>query len=372
VYPLLFPPALPPGNPLKIDGVARVENALTFAASSGGGIRLKIGDLVRADVLTIMADGSVSIRITKESGESAVVLARSRVPLDQGESVLLKVTEGEEGEVSFRFLGVVDKEGGRGRASGVPMAYRGTASELAAVRMTAGDARQLQQLFRAFPDSVKSVVPGFARLEGSPGMEGLSGAVLKEAVEGSGVLLETKLKGGAGDLVPGADRKEALLHVGRALREMGGSTAVRGSGISPGEAAVKADGMLSTIESYQISSTVHGVLHAPLALAWEELQDGEILFRKRNRGGGESYTCDLNLDLLPLGKMAVSVTMYNGSFFVSLSPEDEGTRSLVASSSDEVGKRFREAGLPLSALSIQRKQSVSFGAPAADGVDVEA
>jgi hypothetical protein len=359
VYPLLFPPALPGTTPLKADGVARVENALVFLAPSGAGLRLKIGDLVKADILNLMADGSVSIRITKESGESAVLTARTQVPLEAGESVLLKVADGGEGGFSLRFLGAA-------------AALRGTASELAAVRVTAAEARQLQQLFRAFPDSVKSAIPGFACLEGSPGMEGLSGASLKEAVEGSGVLLETKLKGGAEAPAPGIDRKEALLRVGRTLREVGGSASVRGSGISPGETAVKVEGMLSTIESYQVSSSVHGALYAPLTLAWEELKDGEILFRKKDRGTGQSYTCDLNLDLLPLGKMAVSVTMYDGAFFVSLSPEDEGTRSLVASRSEEVGKRFREAGLALSALAVQRKRNVSFGAPAADGVDVEA
>ncbi len=134
---------------------------------------------------------------------------------------------------------------------------------------------------------------------------------------------------------------------------------------------MKAEGLLSSIETYQVSSSVHNVLYAPLTLDWEEMQDGEILFRKKDRGNGESYTCELNLDLRPLGKMSVSVTMYDGAFFVSLSPEDEGTRSLMASSSDDVEKRFREAGLPLKAVAVQRKRDVSFGVLAADGVDVK-
>lgn len=251
------------------------------------------------------------------------------------------------------------------------MAYRGMASDLSATRMPAGDARQLQQMFRAFPESVKASIPGFALLEGGAGMEGLNGQALKEAVEGSGVLLETKLKLRPEGLAAGADRKEALLRVGEAMRELGGSSEVRGAGISPGETAVKADGMLSTIESYQVSSSVHNVIHAPLTLDWEELRDGEILFRKKDRGRGESYTCELNLDLSPLGRMSVSVTMFDGAFFVSLSPEDEGTRTLMASCSDDVGKRFREAGLTLRAVAVQRKRNVSFGVLSADGVDLE-
>ncbi|MEW6720384.1 MAG: flagellar hook-length control protein FliK [Thermodesulfobacteriota bacterium] len=357
MFPFPFPPVFPGSLP-RIDGIARIENALTFAASSGGALRLKIGDVVKADVLTLMADGTVSIRITKESGESAVVSARTRVPLDAGECVLLKVTDGD-GEISLQFLGTADRESGR-------------SPDPAGTRAPASDARRAQQTFRAFPESVKSAIPGFSRLEGAPGMERLTGEGLREAVEGSGVLLETKLALEAEGVPRSADRKEALLRVGQAMRELGGSAAVRGSGISPGETAVKVDGMLSTIESYQVSSAVHGVLHAPLALDWEELEDGEILFRRRDRGKGQSYTCTMNLDLAPIGKLAVSVTMYDGSFFVSLSPESEETRALLASRSDEVGKRFREAGLALSALAVQRRERVAFGVPSADGIDLEA
>ncbi len=362
------PPAAP-GSPMKIEGVARLENALTFLSSSGDGFRVKVGDVVQADVLSVLADGTVSIRITLESGKSGVVSARSHVPLDAGESVLLKVTGGER-EVSLRFLGVIREEGvGKGGAPGLTVPYRGLPPERTAARIPASDARRMEQMFRSFPDAVKEAVPGFSSLERSPSVESLDGKVLKTAVEGSGVLLETKLK--AAGAAPDGDRKEALLRVGEALRRPGVAAAVKAAGASPGEAAVKADGMLSTIETYQVSSSVHGFLFAPLSLEWDELADGEILFRKKARGRGESYTCELHLDLLPLGKMGVSVTMYDGAFYVSFSPEAEETRSLVASRSEEVGKRFREAGLSLSAVSIQRKKSVSFGVPSADGVDLE-
>jgi hypothetical protein len=80
----------------------------------------------------------------------------------------------------------------------------------------------------------------------------------------------------------------------------------------------------------------------------------------------------MNLDLAPIGKLSVSVTMYDGSFFVSLSPESEEARALLSSRSEEVGKRFREAGLALSALAVQRRSRVAFGVPSSDGIDVEA
>jgi hypothetical protein len=250
--------------------------------------------------------------------------------------------------------------------------YRELASELAASRLSSADARQAQESFLFLPAAVKDAVPGFEAIGRSPGMERLDGTVLRETVEGSGILLETKLKLVAQDLAPGADRKEALLRLGEALRDRNVAGAFGRAGGSPGEAGVRVDGLLSTIESFQLASAAQGGVYLPLPLRWDELSDGEMLFRKRARGKGESYTCEINLDLRPLGKMSASVTMYDGAFFVSLSPQSEETRSLMSSRSGEVERRFREAGLALRAVNITRKSSVDFGVPARDGVDVEA
>jgi hypothetical protein len=375
---------------MKIEGIAGADNSLTFLSPSGEGFRLQIGDVVQADVLRLLDDGNVSIRISMESGRSMVVAARSDVPLLAGESILLKVAGGGR-EIALRFLGVIREEGldpGNG-PPGLPEAYGDLAAELFASRLPAADARQALESFRLLPDAVKGAVPGFGAAFGAPpGVETLNGAVLQGEVEDSGILLETKLKlaivgsppGKEGESLPdpaakipapGSDGKETLLRLREVLRDRGVAEAVSASGESPGEAAMKADGLVSTIESFQLASAAHGGLYAPLILGWDELKDGEMLFRKRSRGKGESYTCELNLDLRPLGKMSVSVTMYEGAFFVSFSPESEETRFLMASRSDEVGKRFREAGLALKAINVHRKKSVRFGSPPGDGVDLE-
>ncbi len=356
---------------MKIDAVAQVGNSLTFLSPSGDGMRFAVGDVVQADVLSILPDGNVSIRITTESGKSGVVAARSEVPLAEGESVLLKVVVGER-EVALRFLGVIRDGGAPGDTpAGLPETFRELAAELAASRLSTADARQAQEVILLLPETVKEAVPGFEAIGRSPGMEGLDGTVLRETVEGSGILLETKLKLAGMDFAPGADRKDALLRLGEVLKDWSVAGTLRGAGKSPGEAGVRTDGLLSTIESFQLASAAQGGVYVPLSLQWDELADGEMLFRKRARGKGESYTCEINLDLRPLGKMSASVTMYDGAFFVSLSPQSEATRSLMSSRSAEVERRFREAGLALRAVTITRKNRVDFGVPARDGVDVE-
>ena len=365
----MFPPIVSPAPPppdLATTGVARIESALGFR-SSASGLKLNVGELVKADILSMSSDGTVSIRITRESGESAVVSARSQVPLNEGEQVLLKVTVGE-GEVKLRLVGMADGEGG-GKAgfSGAEISYKEGAGQ-ALARMPLADIRQMQALFRAFPESVKALIPGFSLLEEGAPVEGLTGQALKNTVEGSGVLLETKLA-----LRPdafSADLKEALLRLGAAMRDVGVSSAVRGAGINPADAAARTERALSAIEAYQVFSSENNVLFAPLMLNWDRLFDGEILFRKKNREERESYTCEINLDLAPLGKMSISVTMYEGAFFVSLFPESEATHSLMAEHSEDIGRRFREAGLDLRAVAVQRKQNIPFGVPSTDGVDL--
>ena len=368
----MFPPIVTPAPPpqdLATTGVARIETALGFR-SSASGLKLNVGELVKADILSLSSDGSVSVRITRESGESAVVSARSQVPLNEGEQVLLKVTVGE-GEVKLRLVSMADGEGGgKPGFSGAEISYKEAAGAQVLARMPLADIRQMHAIFRAFPDSVKALIPGFSLLEGETPVEGLTGQALKNTVEGSGVLFETKLLLQPDASASGADRKEALLRVASALRDTGVSSAVRGAGINPGDAVARTERALSTIEAHQVFSSENNVLYAPLMLGWDKLLDGEILFRKKNRQERESYTCEMNLDLAPLGKMSISVTMYEGAFFVSLYPENEATRSLMNEHSEDIGKRFREAGLDLRAVAVQRKQNIPFGVPSTDGVDL--
>lgn len=160
---------------MKIDAVAQIGNSLTFLSPSGDGMRFAVGDVVQADVLSILPDGNVSIRITTESGRSGIVAARSEVPLAEGESILLKVVGGER-EVALRFLGVIREEGTPGDTpDGLPEMYRELASELTASRLSTSDVRQTQESFLLLPEDVKGAVPGFETIGRSPGMEGLDG-----------------------------------------------------------------------------------------------------------------------------------------------------------------------------------------------------
>lgn len=81
-----------------------IGSTLTLIKPFGGSIALRVGDLVKAQVLDIRTDGTISLRIEGRAGGGVVVAARTEVPLDKGDAVMLRVLRGD-GEVRLRFAG---------------------------------------------------------------------------------------------------------------------------------------------------------------------------------------------------------------------------------------------------------------------------
>lgn len=91
-----------------------IVSTLTLIKPFGGSMELRVGDLVKAQVLDVQTDGTISLRIEGRSGGGVVVAARTEVPLAKGDSVMLKVLGGE-GEIRLQFAGaaVEGRPGGR-------------------------------------------------------------------------------------------------------------------------------------------------------------------------------------------------------------------------------------------------------------------
>jgi hypothetical protein len=121
--------------------------------------------------------------------------------------------------------------------------------------------------------------------------------------------------------------------------------------------------------SYQSPPSVHNVLHAPLFLEWESFGTGRSCSGKRTGKGRFVYVRD-QLDLDPLGRMSVSVTMFAAPSS-SPSPEDEGTRSPWRRARRRSKGGSARGGLPLRGDRVQRQRAVSIGDHSPDGVDLE-
>ena len=98
-----------------------------------------------------------------------------------------------------------------------------------------------------------------------------------------------------------------------------------------------------------------------MPVLWEGLKDGEFLFKKNKDGKNDSYACDINLDLEKLGKLSVSVTSMEKSFYVSFFIERPKIADIISSEKKMLQERFASQGLMLKAITINQKQGIDFG-----------
>lgn len=167
------------------------------------------------------------------------------------------------------------------------------------------------------------------------------------------------------------DLKGALLKIKETLGDPAAAGGLREAGLKPSELADAADKFLRHIELFQLTSKANEMLYTFMPLSWEELNDGEFQFRRQGGDEDESYTCDINLDLDPLGRLSVSVTSYAGAFYVTFTAERPEARDLIASEKGGLEDGFKAQGLRLVAVNVSRKGEVSFGGEASRGVNLK-
>ncbi|HET6516095.1 MAG TPA: flagellar hook-length control protein FliK [Thermodesulfovibrionales bacterium] len=385
--------------------IDRIGGILTLVKPTGRTLSFVIGDTLKADVLNMVKDGTVSLRIGRE-----IISAKSEIPLTKGDMVLLKVL-GFEGDLKLQFLGVESKSISQNiepqkslpqdGQSAIPARIFTMLSGLSDAELSGRDVRLLTEIFRSLPEKVRSDFPELKLLEDTlPEIEGLNNQLLKTSVENSGILFETKLKLAAlsasdGETIspeqtemseevrteePGTladsplegkdgssrdkgiteDLKGLLLRTREIIRDPEVIGSLKMLGIKPEQAAQVIDRIAKNIEVFQLTSKMNDMLYTFLPLSWHELRDGEVIFKKSKNTDNKSntYYCTVNLDLERAGKISISVTLYNNSFYVSFKVDNEKTCSLLQSHTVLLEKRFADAGMSLKAVNLTTEEIV--------------
>ncbi len=172
----------------------------------------RVGDIVMADVMDIIESGMITLRIIppssraessgdpKAPGERThppfVFRAKSDIAMSKGDKVLLEIM-GAGKEIQMRFIGTA-----KGMMTNQPLGTENLPreimkmlSELSGSRLKSSDFQLIKNAFNSLPESVKFAHPEFRAFEKLlPGIENLNNRLLRQSVEGSGVLFETKLK----------------------------------------------------------------------------------------------------------------------------------------------------------------------------------
>lgn len=367
---------------MHLPPIIQSEGVITFLKPFGKDFRLNVGEVVKAEVLNVMDSGSVSLKVTRKNGESSIIVAKSSTPLATGSTASFRVSGGDN-EIKLQLMGTATDGSRTSGHAEEPLADKilRVLSEFTGSRLKQEDLDLIGELFRALPGKVKSSMPELNALQRMlPEAGKLNPELLMKSVGESGVLFETMLKIAVRDgdpeklgrLLRSDDHKLALLRLKAALEDEAFMVALYKTGLKADEISATVDKLIRNIEFFQVSSSVNDAVYTFLPLTWHGLSEGELCFKKGMEGMRASYTCEINLDLDPMGRLSVSVTLFEGGFYLTFHAEETGAKELISKNREHLERKFSEAGLTLKALNISRKKDIAFGPERRQGLDIKA
>ncbi|MBI5639121.1 MAG: flagellar hook-length control protein FliK [Nitrospirae bacterium] len=364
---------------MNIPPVFNSENLIAILKTTSRPMSFMIGDIVKAEVLTSSNSGEASLRILQ--GRGGTLEAKTDLNLNRGDILFLRVT-GLEREIRFQLVdrssSPISEE--EGPDKGVSRMLNRMLLELGGSRLNSEDIGMLKAIFRSIPGSVTDSHPELLVLEKAlPDAGGLNAEKLKTAVEGSGILFEARLAaaaresaGEAGDKLlkmffgTQPDLKAQLLRLRETLRGEDVGPALISAGHRQEEILNAVDRLIRHIEYFQATSRLNDLLYSFLPLKWDGLKDGDISFK---RGADDSsYVCTMTLDLEALGRLSVTVTMFEDSFYLTLNIEQEDSLALIQGERPALEKQFEDSGLLLRAVNVGQRKRIDLGVPVRQGL----
>lgn len=332
-------------------------------------IALQLGEIVQAEVLTV-TDTMVAVRM-----KSTILEARTNLQLKEGEVLSLAV---EEAGQQIRLRVVPSEEQPAGAIRSTIMTALAALKDL---KPAAGDLKVLSWFIGHASQGLKEQLPELTALERLlPAFDGLSGPALKKAVQDSGVFFEAKLRllaAGAQDglihrpLLAASvrdDLKAALLQLRESLQNDDVARRLAQSGVGADKILDAVGNLLKNTELLQLQSRLSDTLQVFVPFVWQELKDGELIFREseRDRQGEASCSCTINLDLERAGKVSARVLLQAGRVYVDILAENAEFSRILQDNSDALRNRLGTAGIRLGELTF-RRESVIESAPGLAG-----
>ncbi len=412
-----------PGKPDSQHQIATIaRHVLTVKAAPENNVPSRAGTVVKAEVIQINNKGDAQLRLISSDSISKTVqgmtiTVRMSAPVIKGQQIYLEVLESntKAGKAPDRPGEPVRAETGVQPTPGKPLPpeYGGKNSEivmrlvsgfrkvpeaspqvmpvkllnmfaqLSEAKLNSSEFKFILSLLRSLPQSVKTAIPEFRNLEKLiPDITQLDGKVLKAFVESSGVALETRMKiaitNTSGSLLQNltalraeGDIKLLLLSLQKLLKDRDVVNTLKRSGYKMKELTERIEGFIRNIEFFQFSSKINDIFYTFLPALWEDLRDGELLFRKDRNKRKTSYSCGINLDLERMGRLSISVTVSNREFYVTFHSERADVAHLIESQKHLLQNGFASQGLSLKAVNIDQKNTIVFGESQLPGVSVK-
>ena len=347
-----------------IPEIAQGQQPVSQPTTGPTTVPLTQGEVVRGEVINILPD-AVSMRLKKE-----VLLAKTDIPLQKGESYLFRVESLEGGEIQLKVLQALAEE--------IDVAspfMLDTLSRLKGAYLTHEQLEAFQALFEKIPESVRGGVLDqlFRTFQTLP--DGL-----KAALDSTGIFFETKLRGlilkwmEKEGLMEGVDQKSeleqmvrgdlkgTLLKMQQALSDPDTLTLIKQQGISPDEVSVAVDKLLAHIELQQFESKQNGAFQTFLPLTWKGLKDGKMRFQEsyHPKEGGSEYACVIHLDLEKAGKLTAKLQLFSNMLHLRFVTDNARFRALIEEQRPTLETHLSEIGLMCSSFIVTQEQEAGL------------
>jgi hypothetical protein len=370
----------------KLLTAGSVRSLLTVMAQAGKSFSPATGTVLKAEVLDITGKENAVLRLiasdsSQKNVQGTVIKAQLAVPLTNGQNVFLEVLGGDT-SIKMRLVSGFSNPA-EVMQNIIPAKYLNMLAQLSESRLGSMEFHQLFNMLKSLPHNIKATIPEFQSLEKLLlDIKQIEGKDLKAFVERSGVAFETRLKiavlNDGGSMIRNlmalqneGDLKSLLMKLKELLKDENVVRTLTEAGHKISEVSSTVEKFIRNIEFFQLTSKVDDMFYTFLPVLWDDLKDGEFLFRK-NRGSRKgSYTCDINLDFESLGKLSISVTVLNSEFYITFSTEKKEVKELISSQKHLLESRFVSQGLPLKAININQKNNIQFGETLRQGVNVK-
>ncbi|HYA86299.1 MAG TPA: flagellar hook-length control protein FliK [Nitrospirota bacterium] len=359
---------------MQIPSIPQISQDASLLVRTKNVPSLQVGEIVQAEVLTV-TDTAVAIRM-----KNSILEARTDLPLKQGEVLSLLVEEAGQ-DMRLRLI--------QGNGEGPALIKNTILSALNALKdlkPAAEDMTVLSSLIESIPQSLKELLPGLSALEKMMvSVDGLSGSVLKAAVQDSGVLFEAKLRLlilGEGQeetalnqkvqTLANSDMKAALLSLRQELVNSSVANSLSQSGVRADALTAAVDTILKNIELLQLQSRLSDTLQVFVPFVWKDLKEGELIFREsgRDKPGKESYSCTVNLDLERAGRTSARLLLQSGKIYADVLTESKGFFQLLQDNAMLFRKQADAAGIKLAGFTIHRASNIEIKTPQGGGLNI--
>ncbi len=393
----------------RIDlGTPRISSA---SPSGRSALALRWGDPVTAEVAETFSDGRVVLNVG-----GRYISAISEIPLMKGTTLGLLVDRQDvSNELRLKLLSTksseidgdvaenrnadllrtiftdLKKAGSGERPAGVASILASLLKALASEQgrlcgdLRAGILNALRTFLRSDEDGIAARLarltdswPGRVNARELPlafefralNIEDLSGPMIREALVGSGTVLEAKLLRIAASTQDGnvkipspdieTDLKARLLMMLQSLRDGQWS----GDSGRNETMFVLVDQMLRDIETFQAISKVTGSWSTFLPLDWEDLREGDISLRRgQDKAGNDFFSCRIDLEIRDLGKVSVTIVFRQRELYVTFSCRSAEFRKTLDEHSPQLFRSMAERGLALRAVNVVDGSGESAAVP---------